>query len=209
MSHVQENQAMSLRLADERYEFIKGEVVALFERYQIRCVPISGFELAYKMGIKLIPYSSLSKKQYEAVMKVSTDGFYVEDKNGRDIIYYNDTVVYERINMTILHEIGHCVLDHQGSSEEEEVEAKFFAKYAAAPPPLLHHLQSALPENVAGIFCITYTAAVYACNYYHKWLEYGETSYKDYELRLLALFFDAKTNGEQRYVCIRTKKKPH
>ena len=39
-----------MRLTDEQYEFIKGEVVALFERYDVRCIPINGFELAYKMG---------------------------------------------------------------------------------------------------------------------------------------------------------------
>ena len=200
---------MSHKLTDEQYEFIKGEVVALFERYDVRCVPISGFELAYKMGIRLIPYSSLSKKKYEAAMKVSSDGFYVEDVEGRDKIFYNDSVVYERANMTILHEIGHCVLDHKGESDEEEAEAKFFAKYAAAPPPLVHHLQSPNPDNVAEIFSITYTAAVYACNYYRKWLAYGETFYKDYEIRLLALFFAAEAGSEPRYVCFRAKKKPY
>ena len=34
--------------------------------------------------------------------------------------------------MTILHEIAHCVLDHQEGTEIEEAEAKFFAKYALA-----------------------------------------------------------------------------
>ena|GEM_PF-5899483 len=90
-------------------------------------------------------------------------------------------------------------LDHKGESDEEEAEAKFFAKYAAAPPPLVHHLQSPNPDNVAEIFSITYTAAVYACNYYRKWLAYGETFYKDYEIRLLALFFDAEAGSEPRY----------
>ena len=200
---------MSHRLADEQYEFIKGEVVALFERYDVRCVPISGFELACKMGIRLIPYSSLNKKKYEVAMKVSTDGFYVEDTEGMDIIFYNDFVAYERVNMTILHEIGHCVLDHKDGSDAEEAEAKFFAKYAAAPPPLVHHLQSPNPENVAEIFSITYTAAIYACNYYHKWLAYGENRYKDYEIRLLALFSAAEASNEPRCVCVRAKKKPY
>ena len=77
-----------MRLSDAQYEFIKGEVVALFERYDVRCIPISGFELAYKMGITLIPYSSLTAKQQEAAMKISTDGFYMEDCYGDDIIYY-------------------------------------------------------------------------------------------------------------------------
>ena len=114
-----------MRLTDEQYEFIKGEVVALFERYDVRCIPISGFELGYKMGIVLIPYSSLREEQLSAAMRISADGFYMEDQFGNDFIYYNDNdgISYERANMTILHEIGHFMLDHTGESEGEETEA--------------------------------------------------------------------------------------
>ena len=177
-----------MRLSDEQYEFIKGEVVSIFERYGVRCIPINGFELAYKMGIKLIPYSSLDKKKREAVMTISTDGFYMEDSSGNDLIFYNDSVPYERLNMTILHEIGHCVLDHSGESEEEEAEANFFAKYAAAPPPLVHRIQPKDPKMIADVFNISFTAAVYAFNYYRKWLTYGGGRYKDYEIRMIRLF---------------------
>ena len=156
-----------MRLSDEQYEFIKGEVVALFERYNVRCIPISGFELAYKMEIKLIPYSALKKEQRMAATEISSDGFYLEDSIGTDIIYYNDAVSYERLNMTLLHEIGHCVLDHQGESEDEEAEANFFAKYAAAPPPLVHHLHDKSPGSIANAFCISYTAAAYALSLIH------------------------------------------
>ena len=114
-----------MRLSDEQYEFIKGEVVALFERYDVRCIPINGFELAYKMEITLIPYSALSDDRQAAARRISADGFYLEDWEGNDIIFYNDDgVSYERMNMTILHEIGHCVLDHKGESDEEEADRK-------------------------------------------------------------------------------------
>lgn len=177
-----------MRLSDEQYEFIKGEVVALFARYNIRCIPISGFELAYKMRITLIPYSTLSEKQREAAMKFSTDGFYREDCAGNDIIYYNDSVSYDRMNMTILHEIGHCVLDHTGYGKEEEAEAAFFAKYAAAPPPLVHRIKADSPDDIVIAFGISYTAACYAYSYYQKWLVYGGKDYTDYEIKLLQLF---------------------
>lgn len=180
-----------MRLTDEQYEFIKGEVVALFERYDIKCLPINGFEIAYKMGIKLIPYSSLNQQKFDAVMQVSLDGFYLEDLSGNDIIYYNDTVSYDRMNMTILHEIGHCVLDHKGNSEEEETEAGFFAKYAAAPPPLIHFTDARSPQEIEDTFGISYTASHFAYNYYRKWLLYGGRGYKDYEIRLLLLFHAA------------------
>jgi hypothetical protein len=177
-----------MRLDDERYEFIKGEIVNLYERYNVRCIPISGFELAHKMGLKPIPYSALTENQYNAAVKVSTDGFYMEDNTGNNFIYYNDNVSYERLNMTLLHEIGHCVLDHKGESDEEEAEACFFAKYAAAPPPLIHCLSDKSTESIEKTFSISYTAAVYAGNYYQKWLVYGDKKYTDYEIRLLNLF---------------------
>ena len=179
-----------MRLSAEQYEFIKGEVVALFERYDVRCIPISGFELAYKMGISIIPYSALTEKQRSAAMKVSTDGFYMEDPSGNDLIYYNDDegISYERTNMTILHEIGHCVLDHQGETDEEEAEANFFAKYAAAPPPLVHRIKPEMPVEIADVFNISYEAACYAMEYYQKWLAFGGKDYTEYEIRLLRLF---------------------
>jgi len=178
-----------MRLTDGQYEFIKGEVVALFERYDVRCIPINGFELAYKMGMTLIPYSTLTKKKYTAAKKISADGFYVEDRYGNDMIFYNDDgVSYERMNMTILHEIGHCVLDHKGESDEEEAEANFFAKYAAAPPPLIHRIQPETPEDIAYAFNISCEASIYALRYYRQWLAYGGKDYTEYEIRLLRLF---------------------
>lgn len=179
-----------MRLSDEQYEFIKGEVVAIFERYDVRCIPISGFELACKMGFSLIPYSALPEKQRSAAMRISTDGFYMEDLLGNDIIYCNDDakISYERVNMTILHEIGHCVLDHTGEFDEEETEAGFFAKYAAAPPPLIHRINPKIPEEIADAFNISYEAACYAMAYYRKWLAYGSQNYTEYEVRLLRLF---------------------
>ncbi len=121
-----------MRLSNEQYEFIKNEVVSLFERYNVRCIPINGFEIAQKMMIKLIPYSMLTNTKYDAAMKISTDGFYIEDNAEQDIIFYNDNLSYERINMTLLHEIGHCALDHKDGSETEEAEANFFRKICSS-----------------------------------------------------------------------------
>ena len=66
------------KLSNDEYEFIKGEVIYIIEKYNIRCIPVCGFEIASKMKIKLIAYSGLSKKKLEAAMKISEDGFYLE-----------------------------------------------------------------------------------------------------------------------------------
>ena len=184
-----------MRLSDEQYEEIKAEVIDLFERYSVKCIPISGFELAIKMGIILIPYSSLPPNKLATASRVSSDGFYFEPGDGRECIYYNDNIGYERSNMTILHEIGHCVLGHYDGMDqkEAEAEAKFFAKYAAAPPPLVHMINPTCPEDIVSAFGISYMASVYAFAYYHKWLlkHHRSKNYSTNEQRLLCLFCES------------------
>lgn len=180
---------MRILLSDSEYEFIKGEVVALFERHNVRTVPINGFELASKMGIKLISFSSLDEKKLYCAKKLSEDGFYVEGNDGTNFIFYNDFIIpKERINMTILHEIGHCVLDHNGNSPCEEAEAQFFAKYAIAPPPLINFINPNSSNEIAIYFNLSRSAAINSFNYYHKWALYSDKCLKDYEIKLLALF---------------------
>ncbi len=139
---------MIWKLSDEKYEYIKGEVVHLFKQYGIKCIPVSGFELASKMGIILVAYSSLSQKKLNAARRMSEDGFYCET-DGQEFIFYNDIEKdFNRQNMTILHEIGHCVLDHTGRSEREESEASFFAKFAIAPPVFVERIGANSPEDI-------------------------------------------------------------
>lgn len=111
-----------MRLQDERYEEIKEIVVTLFENLDISCTPISGFEIAKKLGIIVIPYSAtkhceeLTLKYEDAICLEKDDALY---------IYYNDKKSYERLNWTFLHEIGHLVLGHTEHCELAESEADF------------------------------------------------------------------------------------
>ena len=43
-----------IRLDDETYEEIKNEVIHLITYYDIKCMPISAFELASKMGCSFL-----------------------------------------------------------------------------------------------------------------------------------------------------------
>ena len=184
-----------IRLSDETYEYIKNEVIHLITLYDIKCMPISAFELASKMNIAVIPYSCLTEQTRKLFLKISQDGFsYNNYIRLQESIYYNDEVSYDRRNMTILHEIGHIALGHKINLESNEIEclkseteAKFFAKYAAAPPPLVHKLRPKCPEDIEEAFNISFEAACYAYNYYCKWLiQFNRKGgYKDYENKLL------------------------
>ena len=52
------------------------------------------------------------------------------EENGQSVFYifYDDSMYDRRIRFTIMHEIGHIVLDHTEHSDLAESEANFFAK---------------------------------------------------------------------------------
>lgn len=179
---------MSIKLSDKRYEEIKSIVANMFEEYDIRCAPISGFEIAKKMGIKCYPYSSIPKNKRYLLYKKSIDGFSLQTTSGEWRIYYNDELSYGRINNTIMHEIGHIILDHSEDSELAEKEVKFFAKYALAPPVLIRKFKLHSPKEIVDIFDISYEAAVYAYSYYKKWRRCHFTVLRSYEKKILRLF---------------------
>lgn len=182
---------MGIRLSNDRYEEIKILVVDMFTEHDISCVPISGFEIAQKMGIRVIPYSAFNTEKRKLLLKKSEDGFSVEKTANEWYIFYNDEKDYGRINHTMLHEIGHIVLDHTEESDLAEAEVKFFAKYALAPPVLVHKFDIRNPMQLANVFEISYEAACYAYSYYKKWLQYGNFEYTEYEERILRLFAQA------------------
>ena len=156
-----------MRLENEQYEEIKRVAIDTFSLYGIRCIPISAFEMATKMGIKIVPYSALNEEKRIAAMRES---------NGR-------------INQTIMHEIGHYAMGHIKDGEEEEAEANFFAKYALAPPPLIDNfIENVTPDAIRTTFDLSNQAAKYAYWYYRSWLYNGIGHYTDYEEKMLDLF---------------------
>ncbi|MEG0836277.1 MAG: hypothetical protein RR413_12635 [Christensenellaceae bacterium] len=60
---------MGVRLSDERYEEIKHILTDLFVKYEVTYVPVNGFELATKMGIKVIPYSAIPESKRWLLLK--------------------------------------------------------------------------------------------------------------------------------------------
>ena len=180
-----------IKLSSRRCEKIKKIVVEMFVKYGVCCVPINGFEIASKMGITVIPYSAFSLQKRALLLKKSEDGFSVEKNVGEWYIYYNDEKNYRRINNTIMHEIGHIVLDHTEDSELAEKEVNFFAKYALVPPVLVHKLEIKSPLQIVRLFDVSFEAATYAFDYYQKWLEFGGSDYTRYELITLELFKNA------------------
>lgn len=177
-----------MKLSDERYEEIKNIVGGVFGRYNITTIPINPFELAHKMGFKISPYSSLDPSIRLICYKFNKDGFLLKSKDDYNYIFYNDNRITGRINNTIMHEIGHYVLDHGQESDLAEAEANFFAKYTLAPPVLIYKYKLKNAEEIAKTFEVSNQAAKIAWDYYIKWLKFSGINFRDYECKILNLF---------------------
>lgn len=177
-----------MRLDDETYEEIKGEVARCIKTYGLY-YPFSAFDLADKLGVKLIPYSHMPADKQEDLMQVSKDAFLVE--NGFETtIYYNDEMPFERMDMSMFHEIGHFILEHNHDNSKndfaKESEAAFFAKYMKAPLPLVNLLPEKTISAIEKTFRLSHEATGYVFCNYRKWVNRFHGVYTDYETMILA-----------------------
>ena len=186
-------------LDEETYEEIKGEVA----HYLVQCgmsYPLNVDEFICKMNMEVIPYSALGHRAYFAAMEASKDGFLCEKNCAYAYVFFNDSKIDERQDVSKLHEIGHFVMDHNTTPEKsddvKEAEAKFFAKYAKAPMPLIHLLPIVTTETIQKAFGLSREAAKYALDNYRKWLDRFNGTYTDYEQKILSL----KRDGLNAYI---------
>lgn len=187
-----------MRLPSHRYEQIKLRVVALFAMVGERSIPIDPFAIAGKLGVHVVAYGSLDGVGKVACLKRSKSGFklFLKALDGTSAwyIYYNETKPWGHVRFTILHEIGHIVLEHLQESDVAEAEANFFAKYAIAPPVLVNLIRPNDYMDIAEAFELSNEGAMYSWNYYCRWLRIFD--FKDYELKLKSMFTIGKDEGD-------------
>lgn len=155
-------------LSYSRYGEIKEVVAQTLQLGKVSQVPICPYTLASSLGIRLVTYSSLSKSKMEACFELSNEGFTLDNT-----IYYNDSMYEKRTRFTIMHEIGHIMLNHPEESDVTEEEANFFAKYILAPPVLIyaHDRTCDIDETkIRRIFYVSDEVSIYIFKYYQSWL---------------------------------------
>lgn len=181
-----------MRLSGNRYDEIEAIVVDFFKTININKFPLDCFEICDQRGIVLIPYSELSEKEKAALNTASEDGSCVLVELQKDIfawaIYYNDKMPKQRIRFTIMHELGHIILDHSEHSDLAESEANYFAKYALAPPPLIRQFPIEDYIELARVFDLSTKCAFWSMQKYNKWLMYHSKHQSKHEILLVSLF---------------------
>lgn len=176
-----------IKLPKKAYEKIKRAVVELFKELDINAIPIDPFEIARQKGYILIPFSALPLEAIQMLRLREIDGTsFFDPKQNTFIIYYDDSACLLRQRFTIMHEIGHIILNHRADSELAEIMANYFAAYGLAPAPLIDLYKCEDFVEVAETFGVSTECAMHRFAAFERWKTFS--SHPPYERQLLCLF---------------------
>ena len=177
-------------------------IAETFKKCNITAFPFDCEKVLNTYGYTCKAYSSLNEKKKKICFNISNDACIIDRT-----IYFNDTALKSRIRFTLMHELGHILLNHTSSSEKEEDEADYFASCILAPRimihnlPLLNHDYKITAESIHKYFDISIAASNRALNDYHRWLKNmqettGEPS--DIEISIKNIFIKSEKNKRKK-----------
>lgn len=107
------------------------EIVELYKLCNVRSFPIDCFAIIKNIGFSAKTYGELARTKDNLLLlhSVSSDAFTYFDKK---LIVYNGTLYRRRIRFTLMHEVGHIILN-----TDSEDEADAFASSVLAPLPVV------------------------------------------------------------------------
>ena len=147
------------------HAYIKRMTLKVFDFCNIKSFPINCFFIIREYGLEARSYSSLDDELKSYCLLYSDDAF-----KYKNLICYNDLKPSGRIRFSLMHELAHVLLEHQGDhTPTQEREANFFASNILAPRMAIHYARCKNQNDVAKIFDITNEAAQYAFEDYRRW----------------------------------------
>lgn len=146
---------------------IKQKVLEVYRKCKIGSFPIDCLSIYGQYNLKAHPYSTLKEPLKSYCLSMSEDSFIYNH-----IVCYNDDASYPigRIRFSLMHELGHHVLNHsENRTETEEIEANTFASYLLAPRIAIHYANCKNCNDIVKIFDVSVEAATIAFDDYRKW----------------------------------------
>lgn len=153
------------------YIDIIKKVYQVYKDCQIKTFPIDCFSILDHYNFMVFTYSQLHEidlELYELGTSLSNDAF---SDMGLRIAAYNERLNQYRIRFSLMHELGHFILEHKSEkTKQTEDEADCFASNILAPRPLIKHMHIKDAEELHNRFAVSYTAANNAwSNYMNRW----------------------------------------
>lgn len=149
------------------YKIINDKVLEVFTVCEIHKFPINCIEVLRHYGFRLFTYSEIKLSDpelYTIAKEYSDDAF----KFG-SIICYNNARPEGRIRFSLMHELGHFILEHQETSQENEDEADYFASCMLAPRVAISKTLCRTADAIHDTFGLSYAAANRALLDFKKW----------------------------------------
>jgi hypothetical protein len=149
----------------------KYMTLEVFNFCNIKSFPIDCFSIIKEYGLEAVSYSSLYDGLKNYCLMYSDDAF-----KYKNLICYNDDRPNGRVRFSLMHELAHILLGHQGDhTSAQEQDANFFASNVLAPRMAIHYAGCKNQSDVSKLFHITDEAAHYAFADYRRW--YRRTVY--------------------------------
>lgn len=169
------------------YPLVSAKIIEIFQKYKIKSFPIDCEYLVKEMGCKIYRYSELSEEKRNSCLLVSDESMKIRNR-----IYYNDKIMSEgRARFSIIHELGHIVLEHgEYRNEALEAEANYFASHILAPRMAIHYAGCENHIHVAKQFNLSYEAAQYAFDDYRRWHRQAAYKMGAYDKLMYQHFYD-------------------
>lgn len=151
------------------YNKIVTATINVFRKCNVYSFPINCNDLLKHYGYRLFSYKELrdlNPELYNLSLEYSDDAF---QAGVSKIIAYNPDRPHGRIRFSLMHELGHHVLEHTGASDQNEKEANAFASHVLAPRMAIHYSRCKDFNDVAKLFNMSFEAADNAFMDYRRW----------------------------------------
>lgn len=188
------------------YQLINNKIFEIYIECNIKEFPIDCLEILQHYDFRLLTYREIkdsNQELHEIARKFSDDAF-----RYKRFICYNDDVTKGRIRFSLMHELGHYILNHHGTTQENEDEADYFASCVLAPRAAIWRSGCRTAEDIHNMFGLSYSASNRALADFQKW-RYGKIY--DCEKELGDMLFSKKESdiASRKSINIKARKSRH
>lgn len=178
-----------------RYHEIQSQILDVYETCEIQAFPFDCHKVLEHYGYRIFTYQQLRKtndRLYRYCCRLSDDAFHYKDFK---IVAYDETKLWQRIRFSLMHELGHIILDHTEETPQTEHEANYFASHILVPRMAIYYSRCRNKESVAKLFDISLSAAELALDDYEIWYKKASKHMSPLDRRMYLHFYDSSSKS--------------
>lgn len=179
-----------VEISKEQYNFIRDAAWKTLIHCNVSKIPIDSIDIATKCNATVATFSQNISVLQSLNIELNDDGICVPIKNRKAILFYNDNVQnIKRRNFTILHELGHFILNNfEKDYAVQEVETNMYAARIAMPAGVLFHCNANSPKDIETLCGTSQEAALKRWENYKLLLKRRKFETSELERKVLEQF---------------------